>query len=67
MELRRRHISEEQIQKFAGYMAESFTAFGMDLSTSATRETPHRFIQALFDSTDGYDGDPTVLKAFDTK
>jgi len=67
MELRRRHISGEQIRKFAGYMAEIFTAFGMDLNTPATGETPHRFIQALFDSTDGYDGDPKVLKVFDTE
>lgn len=67
MELRRRHIPEEQIRKFAGYVAEIFTAFGMDLNTPATEETPQRFIQALFDSTNGYDGDPKLLKVFDTE
>ena len=45
-------------------MAEIFTAFGMDIQTEATRETPHRFIKALFDSTDGYEGDPKLLKVF---
>jgi GTP cyclohydrolase IA len=67
MHLRRRHISEEQLRKFEGYMAEIFTAFGLDLDTPATRETPQRYIRALFDSTDGYDGDPKLLKVFETE
>ena len=67
MELRRRHMAEEQMRKFAGYMAEIFTAFGMDLNTPATEDTPQRFMQALFDSTDGYDGDPKLLKVFGTE
>ena len=67
MHLRRRHISEEQLRKFEGYMAEIFTAFGLDLATPATRETPQRYIRALFDSTDGYDGDPKLLKVFETE
>jgi hypothetical protein len=37
--LRLRHISEEQLRTFEGYMAEIFTAFGLDLDTSATRTT----------------------------
>ena len=67
MELNRRHISDEQLQKFAGNIAEIFTAFGMDLNTPATEDTPRRFIQALFDSTDGYAGDPKLLKVFATE
>src|SRR5574341_1036681 len=67
MELHRRHISEEQLRKFEGYMAEIFTAFGMALNTPATTETPQRFIRALLDSTDGYDGDPKLLKVFATE
>jgi GTP cyclohydrolase I len=67
MELSRRHISGEQLQIFAGYMTEIFTAFGMDTNTPATEDTPRRFIQALFDSTDGYDGDPKLLKVFQTE
>jgi GTP cyclohydrolase I len=67
MKLHRRQISEEQLHKFEGYAAEIFSAMGMDLNTPATRETPHRFIQALYDATDGYDGDPKLLKVFDTE
>ena len=32
-----RNISEEQMRKFEGYMAEIFTAFGMDPDTAAPR------------------------------
>ncbi len=67
MELHRRHISDAQMRKFEGYVAEIFTAFGLDLNTPATRETPQRFVQALFDATEGYDGDPKLLKVFGTE
>jgi len=67
VELHRRHISDEQMRKFEGYAAEIFTTFGLDLNTPATRETPRRFIRALFDATEGYDGDPKLLKVFGTE
>jgi GTP cyclohydrolase I len=67
MHLHRRHLSEEQLRRYEGYMAEIFTAFGLDLDTPATRETPRRYIRALFDSTEGYDGDPKLLKVFETE
>jgi GTP cyclohydrolase I len=67
MKLNHRQISEAQRFKFEGYIAEIFSAYGMDLSTPATQETPRRFIQALFDATDGYDGDPKLLKVFATE
>src|SRR5215212_7433911 len=67
MELRRRELSDEQLQRFEGYAAEIFGAFGLDLDTPATRETPRRFIRALYDSTAGYDGDPKLLTVFDTE
>jgi GTP cyclohydrolase I len=67
LELHRRKISPEQIARFEGYMAEIFSALGMDLDTPATRETPRRFIQAIFEATDGYDGDPKLLKVFPTE
>lgn len=67
MDLHRRQIPEAQLRKFEGFMAEILTAFGMDLNTPATGETPRRFIRALFDITDGYDGDPKLLKVFDTE
>ncbi len=65
--LQPRDISDEQISKFEGYVAEIFTAFGLDLNTPATYETPQRFIKALFDATEGYDGDPKLLKVFETE
>jgi GTP cyclohydrolase IA len=67
MGLRRRDLSDEQVQRFESYAAEMFTAFGLDLDTPATRETPRRFIRALYDATAGYDGDPKLLTVFDTE
>ena len=67
MELQMRKIPQEQLQKFEGYAAEIFSAFGMDLDTPATKDTPRRFIKALFDATEGYDGDPKLLRVFDTE
>jgi len=67
MKLFSRQISDEQALKFEGYIAEIFSAYGLDLNTPATRETPRRFIRALFDATDGYDGDPKLLKVFSTE
>jgi len=67
MELRQRDVSREQMQKFEGYVAEIFTALGLNLHTPSTEETPRRFLEALFDATEGYDGDPNLLKVFDTE
>ena len=44
--------------------AEILAALGLDLDTPGTRETPRRFIQALFDATAGYDGDPKLRTLF---
>jgi GTP cyclohydrolase I len=63
----KRKISPEQIRKFEGYAAEIFTAMGLDLNTDSTRETPHRFIDALIDVTNGYEGDPKLVKVFETE
>lgn len=67
MKLQKRQISDEQFHKFEGYAAEIFSAFGLDLNTAATKDTPRRFIKALFDTTEGYDGDPKLLRVFDTE
>jgi len=64
---KRREVSPDEILKFEGYAAEIFTAFGLDLNSPATRDTPRRYIQALFDATEGYDGDPKLLKTFPTE
>src|SRR5436305_6907329 len=67
MDLHRRHISQEQMRKFEGDMAAIFTAFGLDLNTPATKQTPQRFLRALFDATEGYDGDPKLITVFSTE
>ncbi len=61
---RTREIAPEQWRRFEGYVGEIFAALGMDLETPGTRETPERFLQALFDATAGYEGDPKLLTAF---
>jgi GTP cyclohydrolase I len=66
-ELRRRNISDEQIRRFEDYAAEIFDAFGMNLDTPATIDTPRRFIRAMFDATAGYDGDPKLETVFKTE
>ncbi len=65
--LHRRRPTEELIARFEGYAAEIFTALGLDLDTPATCDTPKRFIRALYDATDGYEGDPKLLTVFDTE
>ncbi len=67
MQLHRRQISEAQFQKFESYAAEIFSAFGLDLNTAATKDTPRRFVRALFDATEGYDGDPKLLRVFEAE
>jgi GTP cyclohydrolase I len=67
MALQTRSLSEEQIRRFESYVAEIFSAFGLDLDTPGTRDTPRRFVRALFDVTAGYDGDPKLLTAFETE
>lgn len=64
LQLNQRKISPADLKKYEGYMAEIFTAFGMDVNTASTVDTPRRFIEALYESTNGYDGDPKLIKAF---
>ena len=67
MDLHRRQVTDEQMRKFDAYVAEIFTAFGMDLTTPATVDTPQRFLRAMVDATAGYEGDPKLLTVFDTE
>lgn len=62
-----RQVTEQQFSRFEAYAAEIFAAFGMDIDTPSTRDTPRRYIRALYDVTAGYDGDPKMIKAFDTE
>jgi GTP cyclohydrolase I len=60
-------VSEADLRKYEGYAAEIFGAFGLDLGRPGTAETPRRFIRALLESTEGYEGDPKLLTAFRTE
>lgn len=60
-------LTPEQFQKFEGYVAEIFTALGLEPDTPGTRDTPRRHLQALVDSTSGYDGDPKLVTVFPTE
>jgi GTP cyclohydrolase I len=67
MHVHRRQISDEQLLRFESYMAEILAATGLDLNTPATVDTPRRYIRALFDATEGYEGDPDLFTVFQTE
>lgn len=62
-----RHVGAEDWRRYEGYVAEIFGSFGLNLSTPGTVDTPRRFLRALYDATDGYDGDPKLLTSFPTE
>jgi len=62
-----RHIDEADRARFEGHLAEILAALGLDLDTPATRDTPRRFLRALQDATDGYEGDPKLVTVFPTE
>jgi GTP cyclohydrolase I len=59
-----RAIAPEDWERYRGYVGEIFGAMGLPLDTPGTRETPERFLRALYESTAGYDGDPKLVTAF---
>src|SRR5947199_6524198 len=65
--VRPRNVTPEQWKRFEGYAAEIFQAFGMDLDTPGTKNTPHRHLRAMYEATAGYEGDPKLLTAFPTE
>ncbi len=67
MNLHRRNVSTSQIRQFERYAAEMFTAFGMELDSPATADTPRRFVRALLGATEGYEGDPKLLTVFESE
>lgn len=62
-----RELTPDEWRRYEGHVAEIFQAFGMDLNTPGTRDTPRRFVRALFDATEGYEGDPKLLTVFPTE
>ncbi len=69
-ELLQRHtrpIEKADRERFEGYLAEILGTLGMDLDTPGTVGTPRRFLQALIDATQGYEGDPKLVTVFPTE
>ena len=67
LESEHRMISDDERRRYEGYLAEILGSLGMDLDTPGTAETPRRFLQALFDATEGYEGDPKLVTVFPTE
>jgi len=59
-----RDLSPEDWARLERNAAEILEALGLDLDTPGTRETPRRFLRALYDATAGYDGDPKLRTLF---
>src|SRR5207248_34291 len=57
-------LSEGEME---GYMREILQALGMPLDTPGTVKTPMRYLRAMFDSTEGYEGDDKLVTAFPTE
>lgn len=62
-----RTIDPAQLERFENYLGEILGSLGMDLNEPGTTETPRRFLQALIDATDGYEGDPKLVTVFPTE
>lgn len=59
-----RRLTDADWERLERHAGEILSAFGMDLDTPGTRDTPARFLRALYDATSGYDGDPKLLTSF---
>jgi hypothetical protein len=57
-------LSSQEYARFESYMAEIFSRLGMDLDSEPCKRTPHRWVQALVDMTEGYNGDPNIEVVF---
>jgi GTP cyclohydrolase I len=62
--LARPPLTEEERRRFEAYMGEIFVRLGMDLSSDACRRTPERWVKAIADMTEGYNGDPKIEVTF---
>ena len=62
-----RRISDQDWRRFEGYMGEILGAMGLPRNTPGTLKTPERYLRAMFDSTEGYEGDAKLVTAFPTE
>jgi GTP cyclohydrolase I len=63
----RRTLKAQDWRRFEGYAREIFQAFGMNLDAPGTADTPSRYLKALYDATEGYEGDEKLVTAFPTE
>lgn len=62
-----RRVSGADREHFELQLAGILSALGLDLDTPATRDTPRRFLAAMIEATDGYEGDPKLVTSFPTE
>ncbi len=62
-----REIPAKDWDRYRKNVAEILEALGLPLGTPGTRDTPERFLRALFEATAGYDGDPKLETTFPTE
>lgn len=60
----REPLSDEEKVHFEEYAKTIFARMGMDFNDPGTRDTPRRWVTALWDMTEGYDGDAKLKHAF---
>ncbi|MHB8572925.1 MAG: GTP cyclohydrolase I [Candidatus Dormibacteria bacterium] len=65
--VRPRNISQETWQRFQVNIAEIFEALGLQPGTPGTERTAERYLRAMFDVTEGYEGDTNLVTAFPTE
>jgi GTP cyclohydrolase I len=64
MARKRDPLSQEELLRFEGSVGEIFSRLGMDLSSPGCRDTPKRWLRALIEMTDGYNGDGKIRTVF---
>ncbi len=60
----REPITDEERDRFEHYATEIFGRMGLDLNSPGGKDTPRRWVAALWDMTEGYDGDPKLSTLF---
>ena len=57
-------LTDKERARFEEYAAEIFSRMGLNLNWPGGRDTPRRWVTALWDMTEGYDGDPKLNSVF---
>src|SRR6266404_8059660 len=60
----REPLTKEERAKFEGHASGIFSRMGLDLNSPGGRDTAKRWVTALWDMTEGYDGDPKLSTVF---